>query len=534
MYKNVLNQGIVVLIILFGSCFSAFSQTVAANTSATTASADTKSDHPPAAIPQLSLSGQLRTRGELRDGYGTLESINNKNAAFVSQRTRLIFDYHSSKLIFHTSIQDVRLWGQDASTTSITDGNRLEVHEAWAELILSNKKDTAFKKSPFDYFGIRLGRQELVYDDERLLGNLDWTQQARRHDAIVFKAVQSGWQFDLGAAYNQNTDAINYNGTYYTPANVPATVKDSKGNIANTPAGMIPLTNSSGISAKNGNPAFANPPGTNAATQDYKAMQYLYIAKKFNKTKISGLFLTDQFGKYVLDSVKNVSGTDVGYVYGRRFNQPGVNTRITTGILANPVFGSNNQWLGTAGYYYQGGHNRDGASLSAYTYTLSLTYKPGEVGYTAGWDYLSGNNSFKSSTTDHRFDPLYGTPHKFWGYMDYFYAVSGAPTGGLSNPYLKAKYSANRLSLELANHYFYLSQEQKDINSQPVSKYLGTEFDLTTGYKLNKFTNVDLGLSYMAATASMEYAKNIAPGAARISPVWAYLQLNIKPEFLNK
>lgn len=49
MYKNVLNQGIVVLIILFGSCFSSFSQTIAANPSATNASADTKSDHPPAA-----------------------------------------------------------------------------------------------------------------------------------------------------------------------------------------------------------------------------------------------------------------------------------------------------------------------------------------------------------------------------------------------------------------------------------------------------------------------------------------------------
>jgi len=510
MYKNVLNQYTPVLFLFFVG-FSVQK-----------------------ARAQLSLSGQLRTRGELRDGYGTLEPASNKDAAFISQRTRVIFDYRSSKLVFHTSVQDVRLWGQDASTTTITDGNRLEVHEAWAELILSNKKDTAFKKSPLDYFGIRIGRQELVYDDESLLGNLDWTQQARRHDAIVFKTLQSGWQFDLGAAFNQNTDAINYNGTYYTPANVPVTVKDNNGNLANTPFGLIPLINSSGISARNGNPAFANPPGTNAASQDYKAMQYLYIAKKFNRSKISGLFLTDQFGKYILDSVRNVSGTDVGYVYGRRFNQPGVTVRFTTGILANPVFGSNNQWLGTAAYYYQGGHNRDGASLSAYTYTVSLTFKPEKIGYTAGWDYLSGNDSFSTSTTDHRFDPLYGTPHKFWGYMDYFYAVSGAPAGGLSNPYLKVKYAGSRVAVELANHYFYLAQGQKNLSGQPVNKYLGTEFDLTTGYKLNKFTNVDLGLSYMAATASMEYAKNITTGTVRLNPIWAYLQVNIKPEFLNK
>jgi len=513
MYKNVSNQHIVALILLFLSCFFSFS-----------------------ASAQLSLDGQLRTRGELRDGYGTLEPLGDKSAAFTSQRTRLIFNYNSSKLIFHTSIQDVRLWGQDASTISIAGGNQLEVHEAWGELILSNKKDTSFKTSPFDYFAIKMGRQELVYDDERLLGGLDWLQQARRHDAIVFKMIEKGWAVDLGGAFNQNTDAINYNGTYYTPANVSATVKDSKGNLVNTPSGLIPLVNGAGISAKNGNPAFSNPPGTNGLNQDYKALQYLHVAKKINKTKISGLFLTDQFGKYKLDSVKNVSGSDVGYVYGHRFNQQGVNTRFTTGVLINPVFGLQDEWSANGEYYYQGGHDRDGLALSAYMFSASLLYKPSVISFTAGWDYTSGNNSFSSNATDNRFDPLYGTPHKFWGTMDYFYAASGSPLGGLSNPYLKVKYISQnkRFSTELANHYFYLADEQKDVSGNPVSKYLGTEFDSTTDYKVNNFTTVELGFSYMAATTSMEYAKNLAPGSSRLSPVWAYLQFNIQPKFLNK
>ena len=513
MYKNVLNQYTIALILLLSSCFSSFKATA-----------------------QLSLAGQLRTRGELRDGYGTLEPTGNKNAAFIAQRTRLIFNYNSSKLIFHTAIQDIRLWGQDASTFSSADGNKLGLHEAWAEIILSNKKDTSFKQSPFDYFAIKVGRQELVYDDERLLGNLDWVQQGRRHDAIVLKMIEKGWQLDLGGAFNQNTDAINYNGTYYTPANVPATVRDSKGNVANTPAGFIPLVNAAGISSKTGNPVFVNPPGTNALNQDYKALQYLYVAKKIDQTKISGIFLADQFGKYILDSVKNVSGTDVGYVYGKHFNQSGVNLRYTTGLLINPVFGSENQWSANGSYYYQGGHDRDALALSAYMYSISLMYKPGMISYMAGWDYSSGNDAFSASTTNHRFDPLYGTPHKFHGYMDYFYAASGSPTGGLNNPFLKVKYtsSGKRFSAELANHYFYLADAQRSINGAPVSKYLGTEFDLTTAYKLNKFSTVDFGLSYMAATSSMEYAKNITPGSSKLSPVWAYLQFNIKPEFLNK
>jgi hypothetical protein len=513
MYKNVLNQYTLGKILLIVSCFVSF-----------TASA------------QLTLTGQLKTRGELRDGYGTLKPGGSSNAAFVSQRTRLTFNYKSSKLIFQTSVQDVRLWGQDASTITINDGSRLSLHEAWAELILSNKKDTAFKISPVDYFAVKIGRQELSYDDERLLGASDWLQQARRHDAIVLKLIQKGWQVDLGGAFNQSSDAVNYNGTYYTPANVPATVKDSKGNLANTPAGFIPLVNAAGLSSKTGTPAFLNPPGTNALNQNYKALEYVYFSKKFNKTKVSGLFLADQFGKYKLDSVKNISGADEGYVYGKRFNQPGVNGRYTTGLLINPVFGAKDKWGINGGFYYQGGHDKDGLALSAYTYTIALLYKGSNLSYTAGWDYLSGNDAFSTSKTNHRFDPLYGTPHKFWGYMDYFYAVSGSPTGGLSNPYLKLKYVSNnkRFSTELAGHGFLLANDQKGTDGQAIEKYLGTEFDLTTGYKLNKFTNVDLGLSYMAATRSMEYAKGLTPGSSKLHPVWAYLQLNIKPEFLNK
>ena len=512
MYKNVSKQCIVVLLGSF-LCMAALP-----------------------ANAQLTLAGQLRPRAELRNGYGTLKPLDNKAAAFVSQRTRLLLNYRSSRLIFQTTLQDVRLWGQDASTITAADGNRLGVHEAWAEIILSNKNDTSFKNSIFQYLSLKVGRQEIVYDDERLLGNLDWMQQGRRHDAVVLKALQSGWQIDIGAAFNQNTDAVNYNGTYYTPANVPATIKDSKGNLTNTPAGFIPLLNSAGVSTKNGNLSFINPPGSNALNQNYKALQYLYLAKKVDKTKVSALFLTDQFGKYALDSVKNTAGTDVGYVYGYRFNQPGVNLRYTTGLLINPVLGSKNQWAFTGGGYYQGGHNKDGLILSAYMFTSSVAYSTAKLSYVAGWDYLSGNDAFSTSKTSHRFDPLYGTPHKFWGLMDYFYAVSGSPTGGLSNPFLKLRYaSANkRFTTELADHYFRLAQDQKDVNGNAINKYLGTEIDLTAGYKLNKVTMATLGVSYMAATQSMEYAKNIAPGTSRLHPVWAYLQLNITPEFLTK
>lgn len=485
---------------------------------------------------QIALIGQLRPRAEYRDGYGTLEPVTSKPAGFVSQRSRLIFNYKSSRVIFQTSIQDVRVWGQDASSISNADGNKLFLHEAWAELVLSNKKDTSFKKSPVDYLGLKIGRQEIVYDDARLLGNFDWQQQGRRHDAVVLKMLNKGFQVDIGAAYNQNTDAVNYNGTYYTPANVPATIKDNKGNLVNTPAGFIPLINAAGISSKTGSPTFSNPPSTNAATQDYKSFEYLYAAKTFYQTKISGLFFADQFGKYILDSVRNNAGTDVGYVYGRRFNQTGLNTRYTTGLMLVSPLGDKSPLAVSGAYYYQGGHDRDGLSLSAYTTTIALTYQQKMFGFTPGWDYLSGNDAFSTSTKNHRFDPLYGTPHKFWGFMDYFYAGTGSPVGGLSNAYFKIKYLSinKRFSAGVDYHYFALAQNQKDVSGNAIKKFLGSEFDLIGNYSLNKFTSVEAGFSVMAATRSMEYAKGLTPGSAHLNNAWSYLQINIRPDFFGK
>ena len=488
------------------------------------------------ASAQLSLLGQIRTRTEYRNGFGTLSPKTNTPAFFTSQRSRLSFRYAAPRVVFQTTLQDVRVWGQDAATISTTDGNKLGLHEAWAEIALSNKKDSSFKNSPLDYLAVKIGRQELLYDDSRLLGNLDWLQQARRHDAIVFKMLNHGWQVDLGLAFNQHTDAINYNGTFYTPANVTPYIKDSRGNLAITPAGMIPLSNSQGISSKTGAPAIQSMPSTNGLYQDYKALQFLYAAKVFNKTKLTGLILADHFGKYINDSVRNVAGSDTGYIYGKKFNQTGVHSRITSGLLLNSVLDAKKLWSLAAGFYYQGGNDRDGLSLAAFTSTAALTYTKARWSYTLGWDYVSGNDAFSASTTNHRFDPLYGTPHKFWGNMDYFYVATGSPTGGLSNPFAKIRYAATskRFTAALDYHYFSLAKDQKDLAGAAINKYLGSEFDLVGTYALNKITAVEYGFSVMAATNSMEYAKNITPNTSKLTGTWSYLMISIKPEFLFK
>ncbi len=120
--------------------------------------------------------------------------------------------------------------------------------------------------------------------------------------------------------------------------------------------------------------------------------------------------------------------------------------------------------------------------------------------------------------------------------MDYFYAGTGSPTGGLSDPFAKIKYTASkkRFSTELDYHHFSLADNQKDITGAAIKKYLGSEFDVVTDYSLNKMTTLEYGCSVMGATKSMEYAKGITLGTTNPTGFWSYVMIIIKPEFLFK
>lgn len=479
---------------------------------------------------QLSLTGQLRTRTELRDGLGTLQPLGAKAAAFTSQRTGLTFGYKWDRLTFGVTVRDVRVWGQDASSISNADGNKLFLHEAWAEVVLANIADTTLKFKAFDNLSLKIGRQELIYDDVRLLGNLDWLQQGRRFDLALLKAMKRGWQIDLGVAFNQNTDAFGTKGTFYTPGNVPVAVANSKGAYVTIPAGFVPT------SGKGGAPTWANVVSTNAQNQQFKTAQLLYVSRKFGQTKFSGLFFKDDFQKYRIDSL---GSTATGVVYGRRYEVEGTNSRVTYGGMLTGLVGNASSKLGKLAWqvfaYRQGGKNRDGQDLSANHYGGNLMLQRGKFSFGPGYEVLSGNNTVSPSGKDNRFDPLYGTPHRHWGYMDFFYVGTGSPVGGLKNAFFKTKYVANpNLFLTADFHNFALAAPVKnglDVNGGKLPSQLGTEIDVLLNYNLNKFVNVELGYSHLQATNSLEYTKVGTMDKTRHSANWAYLMLNIRPDF---
>lgn len=501
-----------------------------------------------AAKAQLSFTGQLRTRTEVRNGLGNLVLKGSKPAVFTSQRTRLNFGYKWDRLTVGVSVQDVRVWGQDASSTSSADGSRLMLHEGWADLTLFNKADSTIKVKALDLMSLKIGRQELVYDDARLIGNLDWLQQGRRHDMALLKTLHKGWQIDLGYAFNQNTDAFGYTGTGYVPANVPAYIKNSQGVLVPAPAGLLPLATGGSVannSSKSGTPVWMNPPTSNGGNQNYKSFTSLYISKKFGQTKLSALFFNDNFGKYKLDS----AGTDAsGYVYGRRFvaasaadafNYQGTHQRYTYGLMLNHSLGNASGFGKLAfqgAFYAQSGKNRDGVKMkNAYHYTVSATYQKEKFSVTPGYDVLSGNDA--ATAEDEKFDPLYGTPHRHWGYMDYFYVGTGAAAGGLKNPYVKLKYTSAAIAAGVDFHLFSLEKDMKKADGSLVGKKLGNELDFQLSYNMNKFTNIELGYSIMNATSNMAFAKaqattDAAAAAYRKTGNWFYAMIRFTPDFL--
>ncbi|MCA9670938.1 MAG: alginate export family protein [Myxococcales bacterium] len=77
-------------------------------------------------------------------------------------------------------VQDVRSWGEETSTVDFI-ANGLDVHQAYAEV-----------RCPKGLL-LRIGRQEIILDGQRLVGNLDWLDQARSFDGVLLQGAGAGF-----------------------------------------------------------------------------------------------------------------------------------------------------------------------------------------------------------------------------------------------------------------------------------------------------------------------------------------------------
>jgi len=379
---------------------------------------------------QFDVSAEIRPRFESRHGYKSLIDSNQYAANFISQRSRINFDFSKSNLKMRISMQNVRVWG-DVKTLSKADMNN-SLHEGWAQAILSKKTS------------LKMGRQEIIYDDHRIFGTVDWAQQARSHDAFIFKFTPNEkHRIDIGFAMNANGIT-----------NVDTT-------LFNTNKGA-----------------------------EYKAFEYLWYHGKFDKVGLSFLLLNTN-NEFLDES----DSTDIART---------LDNLITVGPRVTYKKDKVNADISA---YLQTGKSKNTA-VNAMNIAANLGMKVSDnfkVG--AGVEYLSGKAQNDTVADIKSFKPLFGTNHKFNGLMDYFYVGNHGNSVGLMDINFLFAYKKDKLSVKMIPHLFSAAADVVNNSGDVMDKALGTELDFVLGYKVSEGVTFNAGYSMMFATETMQQLK---------------------------
>jgi hypothetical protein len=378
---------------------------------------------------------------------------NETPTGFITNRSRINMGYVGERLSIGLGAQHVGVWGQDAQ---IDKNGRFILNEAWATIDMG-----------YGFFA-KLGRQSLVYDDERILGSLDWNVAGRFHDALKLGYENTGSKLHLIVAFNQNDEKV-IGGTYYTPG-----------------------------------------------AQPYKNMQtlwYQYVAN--SKYTIS--FLAMNIGQEGGNSAEMKSDTKYLQTLG-------------TNIAYKP---GNFQLYGI--FYYQLGKTVTNEKVSAFMWALSTSYQINLAWkITVSSDYLSGNEAGKDTDKYKAFNPLYGTHHKFYGTMDYFYAspFSAGLNPGLWDNQVGVSLKVSSKVTLLLNYHYFLTTTDVMVGDKKQDKGLGSELDFQVNWNIMKDVSLSAGYSTMFASDAMEAVKGGSPGSWQD---WGWLSLNINPKvFISK
>ncbi len=169
--------------------------------------------------PSLTVSGELRIRPEYRNNEDFNENAFDSNS-FIASRTRIGLDVKvNDKVGLYIVPQHTATWGSELFTAQGTEKtfpvtgdesekwsykrnfyNAVDLHQAY--LTLKN------------LFGIslnaKIGRQEINYGDQRLIGAFGWSNYGRAFDAVLFNYKWNIMDADLfGAKILESNDGDN-------------------------------------------------------------------------------------------------------------------------------------------------------------------------------------------------------------------------------------------------------------------------------------------------------------------------------------
>ena len=319
----------------------------------------------------------------------------------------------------------------------------------------------------------QVGRVALSYDDDRIIGTDDWAMASLSHDVLRLGYEGHGHKAHVILAYNQNAEVMNSGGSYYM----------------------------------NG-------------AQPYKTMQIAWYHYDLPRLPLgaSALFMN----------------------IGMQGDRDDDNERTWfQHLLGSYLSFSPNRWKIEASYYQQFGKNDQGMKIDAWMASGKVTFKPAKnYGFVGGYDYLSGDEYFAVppkgaiGMVRHEvikgFNTVYGSHHKFYGAMDFFYVSTylNGFTPGLQNAYVGAMYSPLRgLGINLNYHYLAIATKLTD-----MKKTLGHEVELGIAYAIARDVKLSVGASYRTGTETMERLKR-ASNESNLR--WGWISLSVTPRIFS-
>ncbi len=430
---------------------------------------------------------QVRLRYEIRDNFGVSGAVNDfrrKGAdvdnAYFLQRIKPRVGYTAEWFSVFVEGRSSGSTGDDRNPNPESDGP-IDLHQAY--VTVGNHKEFPLS--------LKVGRQELVYGDERLIGAFDWNNIGR-----VFDAAKLRWQ-------NPYFAADIFSGRVIIP-------RDNHFNLPN----------------------------------DYDWFSGIYASSKLIPKQTTELYFlsrnTSGSSPNVLIStatpaiLKGASARDI-YTVGMRF-------KSTPGEFGN--------WDYTTELMGQFGHFNDPAQPAAkrsqehraYAFFAGGGYTWNESAYAPrlGLEYNFASGDSNPNDNKHEtFENLFPTNHKFYGFMDFvslqnihnvrftssfkpiprltlqgdahafwladthdnFYAVNGARRGGLGNPAGGAGTGFG-------------------VNSG-YSSYVGSELDIVATYALAPYATLQAGYGHFFRG---KYIKESWSQVGSADANWVYLQ----------
>jgi len=426
---------------------------------------------------QFKIDAQFRLRGQALHGYKTPVSKDADAAYHVGQRTRLNLRYDTKKYSTLLSFQDVRVWG-DANIVNGTgvagkNGNNIDIYEAWVNFKLNTNSN------------LKLGRQELKYDDQRHISWRNWWNSGQTYDAATYtyNNKKTGWRFDLSLSYNSKKEDIL--GNNYSDGT------DYFGSV--------------------------NP---------IQTQNFIYVKKNFNpKIYLSFLAITAGYQNEVNPKTLYMTNTE-GFHLNYNATKKG----------SNGIFGIANAFI-------QNGKNINGNDINANMLTAQLGYRMmhKKLEIAAKIEHLSGHDAKKYNDNDyndvvHTYNLLNGGRHPYYeGYLDWFVLPKSTHNAGLVNINFRVNYKASAkdiIWLEYSN-VSSATSIYKGINGSDreyYNKALASTFDLTYTRKINKDIKWLNGFSYGIPTDDFNAIKGITESGENF---FFYSMVIFTPKFFD-